>query len=66
MTTKQLMTMVVNNRTDGNDGVPVWLPEEKRVTVAAERAGLVRVERTEVKVGGYQEWRVWLAWGVRQ
>lgn len=58
MNRRQLLAMCRGNLTDGNDGVPVWLPEEKRVVRAAAKAGHVTFEQTTAKVGGHSEWRV--------
>lgn len=58
MNRAQLISMCTNNVTDGNDGVPVWSAQQKRVASAAERAGLVTVERTDLIFGGLKEWRV--------
>lgn len=48
----------VNGHLRGVLGVPVWLPEEKRVATNAERAGLVTITKTKVLFGGYTEWLV--------
>jgi hypothetical protein len=61
MTRRQLLTMCANNLAEANDGVPVWLPQEKSIVRAAAVRGLVTVEVTAERLGGLPEWRVRLA-----
>ena len=58
MNRAQLIAMCTNNVTDGNDGVPVWSAQQKRVARILELEGLVTIERTDVVFGGLKEWRV--------
>ena len=61
MTRSQLLSMCRNSLADGDRGVDIILPNEKRVAAAAERAGVVSIRRTAERFGGLTVWYAKLA-----